>query len=67
MDELMECLIGHFSELGSCDPLYKPCNYRALITAHMALCFNVSNKQTGHQRHELSAVPNHPFSGCDRL
>ena len=27
MDELMECLIGHFSELGSCDPRYGPSNY----------------------------------------
>ena len=33
-----------FSELGSCDPRYGPSNYRVLITAHMALCFNVSNK-----------------------
>ena len=67
MDELMECLIGNFSELGSRDPRYRPSNYWVLITAHMALCFNASNIKTGHQRHERSAVPTPPFSGYDRL
>ena len=29
----------------------------------MALCFNVSNIKTGHQRHELSVFPTPPFLG----